>query len=189
MKTKIINTPGQNVINIIRLNTPLGLMYGGATADGVCLLEFTDRKMLETEFKDLTRLLNAVILPGSNHHLVQLELQLSEYFAGQRTTFNLKLNAPGTQFQQAVWQELQEIAYGTTISYKEQATRLNNPNAVRAVAGANGHNRISIIIPCHRVIGSNGTLTGYGGGIQRKQWLLDFEAANLEASKSQGLSK
>jgi len=88
------------------------------------------------------------------------------------------LHTPGTDFQKSVWKILQEIPYGETRSYKQQAIALGNPKAIRAVASANGHNRISIIIPCHRVIGSDGSLTGYGGGLHRKKWLLDFEKAN-----------
>ncbi|MDN5202274.1 methylated-DNA--[protein]-cysteine S-methyltransferase [Fulvivirgaceae bacterium BMA10] len=168
----------KHVINIIRLTTPLGPMFGCATNDGVCLLEFTDRKMLEFEFKDITKRLNAVILPGSNGHLKQLERELSEYFNGERKNFTIPLDTPGTKFQNNVWEILQKIPYGETRSYQEQAIRLNKPTAVRAVASANGYNRIAIIIPCHRVIGKNGNLTGYGGGLARKKWLLDFERKN-----------
>ncbi len=91
----------------------------------------------------------------------------------------MPLDTPGTDFQQSVWKILQTIVYGETCSYKQQAITINNPKAIRAVASANGHNRVSIVIPCHRVIGSNGSLVGYGGGLHRKKWLLDFEKANL----------
>ncbi len=91
----------------------------------------------------------------------------------------MPLDTPGTDFQQSVWKILQNITYGETRSYKQQAIALNNPKAIRAVASANGHNRVSIVIPCHRVIGSNGSLVGYGGGLHRKRWLLDFEKSNL----------
>lgn len=173
------NSPSQadkkSIINIIRFTTPLGPMFGCATTKGVCLFEFTNRRMLETEFKDLTKRLNAVILPGENHHLKQLKKEISEYFEGTRKTFTVALDAPGTTFQKGVWKILKMIPYGKTWSYQEQAIRLNAPKAVRAVANANGHNRISIIIPCHRVIGKDGNLIGYGGGLERKKWLLDFE--------------
>jgi len=165
----------KNIINIIRFTTPLGPMFGCATSRGICLFEFTNRRMLETEFKDLTKRLNAVILPGENHHLKQLKKEISEYFKGTRKTFTVELDTPGTDFQKSVWKMLQAIPYGETWSYQQQAIQLSKPSAVRAVANANGHNRISIIIPCHRVIGKDGNLTGYGGGLERKKWLLDFE--------------
>lgn len=106
--------------------------------------------------------------------------QLDEYFAGARIEFDLPLKAiKGTDFQKAAWQALTTIPYGETISYGEQAKRMNNPKAVRAVGGANGKNPFSIVVPCHRVIGANGTLTGYTGGMSRKEWLLDFERSIL----------
>ncbi len=101
--------------------------------------------------------------------------QLSEYFDGKRRTFDVPLSASGTSFQRGVWSTLARIDYGTTISYGELARRIHNPRAVRAVGLANGRNPISIIVPCHRVIGANGTLTGYGGGLDRKRWLLSHE--------------
>jgi methylated-DNA-[protein]-cysteine S-methyltransferase len=104
--------------------------------------------------------------------------QLADYFASRRKTFDLPIDRDalgGTPFQRRVWQELEKIPYGVTISYGELARRIDNPAAVRAVGLANGRNPISIIVPCHRVIGANGTLTGYGGGLERKRWLLEFE--------------
>jgi len=172
------NSKGRHIINIKRIETPLGTMYAGATDEGVCLLEFTDRKMLETELKSLAKRLNADIIPGANKHFDLLELQLNEYFEGKRKKFSLQLFTPGSEFQQSVWNELQNIPYGITRSYKEQATALKRQEAVRAVANANGMNRISILIPCHRVIGMDGSLTGYGGGLWRKKWLLDLEQRN-----------
>jgi AraC family transcriptional regulator, regulatory protein of adaptative response / methylated-DNA-[protein]-cysteine methyltransferase len=163
------------MINIIKIETPLGEMVAGATDDGVCLLEFNDRRMLPTEYKDLKRLLNTTIEDGQNLHLENLKKQLKEYFEGRRKEFTVPLVTPGTDFQQAVWKELQHIQFGSTRSYQEQAIALNSPDSVRAVANANGMNRISILIPCHRVIGSDGRLTGYGGGLKRKKWLLDHE--------------
>ena len=171
---------GKTVILITRLTTPLGPMYACATPAGLCLLEFTDRKMLETEFKDLKKRLNAVIMAGENEHLTQVKTELAEYFNGNRQHFEVKLHTPGTAFQQVVWQALQEIPYGQTSTYQRQAEKLSIPNAVRAVASANGHNRISIILPCHRVIGKDGNLTGYGGGLERKKWLLEHERKNAQ---------
>jgi O-6-methylguanine DNA methyltransferase len=163
------------MINIIKIETPLGEMVAGATDGGVCLLEFNDRRMLPTEYKDLKRLLNTTIEDGKNLHLENLKKQLKEYFEGRRKEFTVPLVTPGTDFQQSVWKELQHIQFGSTRSYQEQAIALNSPDSVRAVANANGMNRISILIPCHRVIGSDGRLTGYGGGLKRKKWLLDHE--------------
>lgn len=165
----------KSVINIVRFTTPLGPMFACATDQGICLLEFTNRKMLETEFKDLIQRLDAVILPGENPILNQAQQELKEYFDGKRKQFTVPLHTPGTDFQQSVWEILKEISYGETRSYKQQAIKLNKPKAVRAVASANGNNRVAIIIPCHRVIGENGDLTGYAGGLSRKKWLLDHE--------------
>lgn len=167
------------VLNITRFTTPLGPMFACASPKGVCLLEFTDRRMLETEFKDLSKRLNAVILPGESLLLSQVQSEIEEYFSGDRKSFTVPLDMPGTPFQQSVWQVLQGIPYGETRSYQQQAQVMGKAKAVRAVASANGHNRIAIIIPCHRVIGSDGSLTGYGGGLHRKKWLLDFEKNHL----------
>ncbi|SDY44872.1 methylated-DNA-[protein]-cysteine S-methyltransferase [Amycolatopsis xylanica] len=112
--------------------------------------------------------------PG-NELFARVESQLKEYFAGQRREFDLPITFAGTEFQRRVWTELTEIPYGETISYGELAQRLGNPSASRAVGLANGKNPISVIVPCHRVVGSTGDLTGYGGGIERKRFLLDFE--------------
>jgi AraC family transcriptional regulator of adaptative response/methylated-DNA-[protein]-cysteine methyltransferase len=131
--------------------------------------------MLETELKTLAKKLNAIIIQGSHLHFDELRKQLFEYFEGKRKEFTVPLFTPGTEFQLSVWNSLLKIPYGSTCSYKQQAAKLNNPEAIRAVANANGMNRISILIPCHRVIGENGNLTGYGGGLWRKKWLLDHE--------------
>lgn len=163
------------LLHLDRFTTPIGPMYAVANDDGLVLLEFTDRRALETEFLGVKKRLNAVILPGQHPILSQTRTQIQEYFSGQRTTFSIPLQSPGTPFQQAVWQQLLKIPYGETTSYKGQAEALGKPKAVRAVATANGHNRLAIVIPCHRVVGSDGSLTGYAGGMHRKQWLLDWE--------------
>ena len=150
-------------------------MVAGATKEGICLLEFSDRKSLSSQIEEITALLETKTEDGSNRHLRMLKKQLKEYFKGKRKEFSLHLLTPGSEFQQAVWKELLKIPYGSTRTYQEQADLLNNPGSVRAVAHANGSNRISIIIPCHRVIGSDGHLVGYGGGLKRKKWLLDHE--------------
>lgn len=174
------NSKSQNVIDLKRIETTLGTMYVCAVKEGICLLEFTDRKMLETEFKSLAKILNATIIQGENVHFEVLEQQLKEYFEGQRKTFTVPIFSPGSDFQKAVWTALQKIPYGAVKSYKEQSVLVNKPEAIRAVANANGANRISILIPCHRVVGSNGELTGYGGGLWRKKWLLELEQKNRE---------
>jgi AraC family transcriptional regulator of adaptative response/methylated-DNA-[protein]-cysteine methyltransferase len=166
------------MIKTIKIETPLGEMIAGATDDGICLLEFSDRRMLPTEYKDLARYLKTTIQEGDHRHFITVRDQLKEYFDGTRKEFSVPLVTPGTPFQQAVWKELINIPYGSTLSYQEQSVALGKPGSVRAVANANGMNRISIIIPCHRVIGSDGHLTGYGGGIKRKKWLLDHEKKN-----------
>jgi AraC family transcriptional regulator, regulatory protein of adaptative response / methylated-DNA-[protein]-cysteine methyltransferase len=169
------NSQGYKIITVTRILTPLGPMLAGAMKDGICLLEFVDRRMLETQIKRLRKLFNAEFIPGSNKYFEDLNKQIQEYFSGKRKKFHLPLLLKGTSFQEAVWKELRTIPYGNTRSYQEQAEHVGNIQAVRAVAKANGDNRIAIIIPCHRVIGKNGKLTGYGGGLWRKQYLLDHE--------------
>ncbi|MDR6545029.1 AraC family transcriptional regulator of adaptative response/methylated-DNA-[protein]-cysteine methyltransferase [Chryseobacterium rhizosphaerae] len=169
----------EKIIDLKRIETMLGTMIACADENGICLLEFSDRKALPTELKSISKDLNANIVQGENPHFITLEKELSEYFEGRRTTFTVPLSPVGTPFQKQVWDILQAIPYGTTRSYQDQADILGNPKSVRAVANANGFNKISIIIPCHRVIGSNGQLTGYGGGIWRKQKLLELEKAIL----------
>ena len=175
------DSPDENnrTILIHRLTTPLGAMFVCATGKGVCLLEFIDLKILEKELKDLQRLLNAKIMAGENEHIRQAQKELAEYFNGERKKFNVALHTPGTDFQNKVWDRLREVPYGETASYQQQAVKIGRPNAFRAVGAANGANRISIIVPCHRVVGSNGDLTGYGGGLERKRWLLEHERKNF----------
>jgi AraC family transcriptional regulator of adaptative response/methylated-DNA-[protein]-cysteine methyltransferase len=163
------------MIKTIIIETPLGEMAAAATKEGICLLEFTSRPALESEFNKLALTFNETVKSGSNKHLRALKKQLKEYFRGKRKEFSLSLITPGTDFQHSAWDILSKIPYGTTISYLEQAKLIKNPGAVRAVAAANGSNRIAIIIPCHRVIGSDGNLIGYGGGLDKKRWLIDHE--------------
>jgi AraC family transcriptional regulator of adaptative response/methylated-DNA-[protein]-cysteine methyltransferase len=165
------------VVHLTRVITPIGPMLLGATDRGVCLLEFTDRRMLETQLRRIARQLDCVFVPGANEHARRLEAELEAYFAGALRTFETPLDMFGTPFQRRVWEALLQIPYGETRSYAEQARAIGEPNAVRAVARANGDNRIAIVIPCHRVIGSDGKLTGYGGGLWRKQYLLELERA------------
>jgi len=169
------NSRNAGVVQLGRLETPLGPMIACAAKEGICLLEFADRKMLETELKDISRLLNAVIVPGDSPHIDLLRAELKAYFEGSRKVFTVPLHMPGTAFQQKVWKALCEVPYAHTSSYKRQAEVLGITSSIRAVAHANGMNRISILVPCHRVLGSDGSLTGYGGGLHRKQWLLEHE--------------
>jgi AraC family transcriptional regulator of adaptative response/methylated-DNA-[protein]-cysteine methyltransferase len=169
------NSEEINLLNIIRFTTPLGPMFACASESGLCLLEFTDRRSLERSFSDLRNKLNAVILPGTNPYLSQTKAEIAEYFQGTRKRFSVPLDRIGSDFQISAWAILENIPYGKTISYKEQAAILGKEGAVRAVGAANGKNRIAIIIPCHRVIGTDGKLVGYGGGLYRKKWLLEFE--------------
>jgi AraC family transcriptional regulator of adaptative response/methylated-DNA-[protein]-cysteine methyltransferase len=155
--------------------SPVGPLIAGATSEGLCLLEFSDRRMLEAQLKTLQRRLGAPLVPGRNRWLEVLRRQLEEYFAGQRQRFDLPLVARGTPFQEQVWRTLLEIPYGETWSYRDVATRIGQSGATRAVGTANGMNRIAIVIPCHRVVNADGRLGGYGGGVWRKQFLLDLE--------------
>lgn len=170
----------QAVITMTEFSTPLGTMLAGATDRGICLLEFSDRIRLEKELADLKKLLNGVIVKGTNALLNSLKIEVDEYFAGKRKIFSVALDTPGNDFAQSVWKTLQEIPYGSTCSYKAQADRMNNPKAIRAIAATNGRNRLAIIIPCHRVIGSNGSMTGYAAGVDKKKWLLKFEREHSE---------
>ena len=160
---------------IATIETQLGNMVAGSVEEGICLCEFSDRNTLEAELNDLKKYLQQEICEGENHHIKNLRLQLNEYFDGTRKLFDIPIIAPGTEFQKKVWNELLNIPYGATITYQQQSNALKNPLSIRAVASANGKNRISIIIPCHRVIGTDGSLTGYGGGLHRKKWLLNHE--------------
>ena len=172
-------TMAQQTLLIHRFTTPIGPMFVCASERGVCLLEFVDRRMLETEFSDLQRLLNARIIAGQNEHIRQAENAIAEYFAGKRLRFTLALDTPGSEFQRRVWQALAEIPCGESTHYQALAETLNKPTAARAVAAANGANRIAIVIPCHRVIGKDGSMTGYGGGVARKRWLLEHEKKSV----------
>lgn len=165
----------QRIVTLTRIPTPLGAMVAAAEGERLCLLEFADRPMLEHQLSTIRRLFDAEIVAGMAGVFETLQSQLAEYFGGKRQEFDLPLAAPGSPFQRAVWKTLSAIPYGETRSYAQQAAAIGKQSAVRAVARANGANRIAILIPCHRVIGSDGTLTGYGGGIWRKRYLLDLE--------------
>jgi AraC family transcriptional regulator of adaptative response/methylated-DNA-[protein]-cysteine methyltransferase len=157
------------------IETPLGAILAGATDEGLCLLEFPDRRMLEAQLKRLERLLRMPLVPGEHPHLAKTREELARYFDGTLKDFTVPLVFRGTEFEERVWRQLVKIPYGETISYAELATRVGSPGAQRAVGRANGMNRISIVIPCHRVVNADGKLGGYGGGLWRKHWLLALE--------------
>ncbi len=173
------NSKNQKIIDLKRIETPLGTMIACADENGISMLEFSERKSLQKELEEISKHFKANIIQGENPHFKTLEKELEDYFNGKIREFTVPLSPVGTDFQKKVWEVLRKIPYGTTRSYQEQANILGSPKSVRAVANANGLNKISIIIPCHRVIGTNGTLTGYGGGIWRKQKLLELEKAIL----------
>ena len=158
-----------------RLDTPLGPMLGVANEQGVCLLEFVDRRSMEAQVATLRRHFPQPIVPGSNKHLDHIAEELSGYFVGTLTEFTVPLIFPGSPFQSAVWNALRMIPYGETTSYGAIAAQIGRPGASQAVGRANGDNRLAIVVPCHRVVRSDGQLCGYAGGLRRKQWLLDLE--------------
>jgi len=155
------------------LDGPLGPMFAIADDAALVLLEFVDRRGLETELRKLRE--RYPIVPGRTAPIDSIERELSEYFAGTRHHFETPLNLHGTPFQRNVWGRLRQIAPGETLSYAELASAIGRPSAVRAAAQANGANQLAIVVPCHRVINANGELGGYAGGIPRKQWLLEHE--------------
>ncbi|MCC6319783.1 MAG: methylated-DNA--[protein]-cysteine S-methyltransferase [Gemmatimonadaceae bacterium] len=161
-----------------RLTTPLGDMVAIGTGEGLTLLEFADRPMLRTQRERVRTLFGSEIVEGEFPALPALEAELAEYFSGRRRTFDVPLLPLGTPFQRSVWQALLTIPPGRTTSYEALAAAVGKPSAPRAVGRANGDNRMAIIIPCHRVVGSDGALTGYGGGLWRKQALLELEGVS-----------
>jgi AraC family transcriptional regulator, regulatory protein of adaptative response / methylated-DNA-[protein]-cysteine methyltransferase len=157
------------------INTPLGAMLALANDEGLHLLEFVDRRELEKEIERLRKKQRCVIVPGTNKHLEKISIELDSYFKGELAQFSTPLALSGSDFQLSVWHELQKIPLGTTRSYTEMSRRIGNPKAVRAMGRANGDNVLAVVVPCHCVIGADGSLTGYGGGLPRKQWLLEHE--------------
>ena len=162
------------------IESPLGPLVAGAIGKGLCLLEFTDRRMLEAQFTTIRQRFGCAVVPGKHEHLEQLQEELEQYFAGNLTEFKVPLVYPGSPFQQKVWQGLLRIPFGKTCSYEDLAREIGAPGAQRAVGRANGQNRIGIVIPCHRVVNKGGQLGGYGGGLWRKQFLLDLERGVLQ---------
>ncbi len=172
-------TPGDaaqsGAVHLGWIDTPLGPMIAGASDEGIVLLEFTDRRMLEAQLATVRRRFGTALVPAEHGHLTRLRSELEAYFAGTLTTFTCPVIAPGTPFEERVWEQLLRIPYGETRSYQDVAVALGNRAAVRAVGRANGLNRIAIVIPCHRVVNKSGELGGYGGGLWRKRRLLHLE--------------
>lgn len=158
-----------------RVSTPLGTMVAVANARGLVLLEFADRPMLPTQMRRVERLCRGPVVDGDHEHIDHARRELAEYFLGQRERFSVPLVLDGTPFQTAVWFQLLAIPFGRTRSYDDIARAINLPGGARAVGRANGDNRIAILVPCHRVINADGSLSGYGGGKRRKRWLLAHE--------------
>lgn len=157
--------------------TPLGNMIAASYKDRLSLLEFIDRKKPETALKPLSTRHKSDIRKGNPPVLAQTRKQLNLYFKGKLKKFNLQVGADGTDFQKNVWRQLARIPLGKTVNYGKIAERAGRPKGARAAGMAIGSNPISVVVPCHRVIGKSGALTGFGGGIWRKKWLLQHEGA------------
>ena len=157
------------------IETPLGLMYAAAIEEGICLLEFADSQRSDESVTTIENRFEATLRYGDSPHLNTLKIQLNEYFNKEREYFEVPIVLSGTNFQNKVFKALQTIPYGETRSYTQLACKIDHPTAARAVATANASNTLAIIVPCHRVIGSDRSLKGYAGGIERKQFLLDLE--------------
>lgn len=164
------------------IDTPLCPMRAATTDSGICLLEMGSPERRTRETSELEAAYKCTMTNGHHPLLDQLAGELAAYFNGDLQRFSVPLDTPGTEWQLRVWDELVNIPYGETLSYGELANRLGNPGGSRAVGLANGKNRVSIVIPCHRVIASDGTLHGYGGGLDRKRWLLDHEQTHSGAA-------
>ena len=167
------------VFTVLRIESPLGPLVAVADDTRLYLLEFSDRRMMQTQMKTLQSRYGCSFVPGQTSVLKETSEQLSRYFEGSLRSFDLPLDHKGTEFQEAVWRLLLQIPYGETVSYGSLAKELGRPDAQRAVGKANGDNRLAIVVPCHRVVASDGSLHGYGGGLWRKQRLLELERGQL----------
>lgn len=167
------------LLNASWIETPIGPMLAISDDKKLYLLEFTNRRGLEAKIERLRIKMNAAIIPGTTHPIDCIKAELDLYFTGKLKNFKTPIYMMGSPFQQSVWEALIAIPYGETKSYAAQSIDIGNPKATRAVANANGANQLAIIIPCHRIIRNNGELGGYGGGLQRKKWLIDHEKGNL----------
>lgn len=165
------------------IQTPVGNMIAAASDDGICLFDFEFRKSIDAIKHRISSTLNADFQEGYHPYFDLLKTQIREYFDGTRKNFDLPLHLVGTDFQKRVWKQLIEIPYGSVSTYKKQAIALGNEKAIRAMAKANAENGLAIIVPCHRVISEAGHLTGYGGGLPKKKWLIEHERKHVAAEK------
>lgn len=172
----------RNIIKTKRYESPCGVLLLGSFGDKLCLCDWQVEKPRNYVNQRLKRILNAEFETGTSEVIEKAVKQLDEFFAGQRQEFDVPMLFVGTDFQKTVWNELLKIPFGKTISYGEMARRIGMPKAIRAVANANGANAMSIFAPCHRVIGSDHSLTGYGGGLDTKRVLLELEFRSLPKS-------
>ncbi len=172
-ETSASNT--HNILHAVMIKTPLGDMLGIANEKHLLLLEFADWRGLTREIGRLRKNTLSVIFPGLTSPLVSIKSELKKYFKGDLKRFKTPLANVGTPFQKQVWSELKKIPYAETRSYYDIAILCAKPTAFRAVANANGKNQFAVVIPCHRVINHNGKLGGYGGGLERKKWLIEHE--------------
>lgn len=168
------NTDEEIALYIEDFDSPLGYIYVGASDEGIYFLDFK-KERVERAINEFLIDKKVSIKCEKNEHIELLQRELKEYFNGDRKTFSVPLDLMGTPFQKNVWENLLQIPFGKTISYKELAVKMDKLLAIRAIASANGSNKLMILIPCHRIIGSSGELRGYAGGLDRKHWLLDHE--------------
>jgi AraC family transcriptional regulator, regulatory protein of adaptative response / methylated-DNA-[protein]-cysteine methyltransferase len=166
---------GRPALQVAQMPSPLGPILVAGDATAVHLVEFWDRRMLETQFAVLETRLGVTFFPGESEPMRRMREELTAYFAGGLRTFETPLSFPGSAHQKEVWRAMQEVPYGQTWTYGQLATRVGRPAAVRSVARAVGENRLAIVLPCHRIVGADGRLTGYGGGLWRKRFLLTHE--------------
>ena len=168
-------TQTKEIITTTTFSTPLGEIFAAASKKGIVMLTFFTPFNIEAKIAVLKNTLDADVIPANGEIFQVLKIQLEEYFDKKRTTFEIPLQLVGSPIQVKCWKELLNIPYGKTISYKEQAIKIKNEKAHRAVANANAQNMIAILVPCHRVISSDGKLSGYNGGVEKKEFLLKLE--------------
>jgi AraC family transcriptional regulator, regulatory protein of adaptative response / methylated-DNA-[protein]-cysteine methyltransferase len=169
------NRPAARRLATAAIATPIGRMVAMASDAGVCVLEFLDSRTAPSAARTFARRHGATAVSGTSPHLERLRRELDAYFRGRLRRFETPLDLRGTVFQREVWKRLVRTPYGKTLTYAQLAARTGRPSAVRAAGHANGRNPVSIVVPCHRVVGTDGTLRGYGGGLWRKRWLQALE--------------
>ena len=165
-------------LNYTEFDSPLGKIVLGEYNGKICLVEFKGSTRAKSSLNFLSKHYGTDIKKNENQVLSNAKKQFGQYFSGKLSKFTLPLDYAGTEFQEAIWKQLSKIPYGKTVNYGWVAEKAGNPKAARAAGAAIGDNRISIIVPCHRVVGKDGSLTGYGGGLKKKEWLLAHERTN-----------